>query len=97
MSKVLLAAGAEADYAESLGWYAERSIGAAAGFEAEVSRALEAIAADPERFPRCDDRHRYYLLRRYPFQIIYRRLSEESLLVVAVAHGSRRPRYWSDR
>ncbi len=94
---MLIGKGAEEDYTESLRWYAERSKRAAEGFEAEFVRALEAIAANPEGYPLCDDRHRFYLLKRYPFQIIYRRATDEDLLVVAVAHTSRRPRYWSKR
>jgi hypothetical protein len=45
----------------------------------------------------CDDRHRFYLLKRYPFQIIYRPISGDQWLIVAVAHSSRRPGYWSNR
>jgi len=97
MPELLIASGAEEDYAESLKWYAERSVQAAEGFEAEFAGALEAIAANPDRYPLCDDRHRFYLLKRYPFQIIYRQASKDRLLVVAVAHSSRKPGYWSDR
>ena len=97
MGDVLIGEGAEEDYAESLRWYAERSKQAAEGFEAEFARALEAIAANPDRYPLCDDRHRFYILKRYPFQVIYRKASEEHLLVAAVAHASRRPGYWSER
>jgi len=80
-----------------LRWYADRSKRAAEGFQAEFARALEAIAANPDRYPLCDDRHRFYLLKRYPFQVIYRKAPEEQLLIVAVAHTSRRPGYWSER
>ena len=97
MSDVLIGEGADEDYAESLRWYAERSKQAAEGFEAEFARSLEAIAANPDRYPFCDDRHRFYLLKRYPFQVIYREAPDGRLLIVAVAHTSRRPGYWSDR
>jgi len=97
MGEVLITDGAEEDYTESLRWYADRSKRAAEWFQAEFARALEAIAANPDRYPLCDDRHRFYLLKRYPFQVIYRKASEEQLLIVAVAHTSRRPGYWSER
>ena len=98
MGDVLIGEGAEEDYAQSLRWYAERSKRAAEGFEAEFARALQAIAASPDRYPLCDDRHRFYLLKRYPFQVVYRKTrEEEDLLIVAVAHTSRRPGYWSER
>jgi plasmid stabilization system protein ParE len=97
MAEVLIAAAAEEDYVASLRWYAERSRRAAEGFEAAVRLALESIAAAPERYPPCDDRHRFCLLKRYPFQIIYRKATEGRCLVVAVAHTSRCPGYWLQR
>ena len=71
MNELLIAEPAEEEYAASLQWYAERSKKAAERFEAEFARALQAIEEDPERYPTCDDdRHRFYLLKRYPFQLI---------------------------
>ena len=96
MASVLVTSAAERDFTEALCWYAERSQRAAEGFDAEFQRALEQIAADPERFAHCDDLHRYYLMRRYPYQVIYRQ-REDQLIIVAVAHAKRRPGYWSDR
>lgn len=97
MTELLIVSEAEEEYSQSFRWYAERSRRAADAFEAEFARALEAIAENPERFPSCDDHHRAYLLKRYPFQIIYRRLSTDRILIVAVAHTSRRPGYWLGR
>ena len=97
MAKVLITQAAEDDYTQSLQWYAERSQWAAEGFEAEFASALQSIAADPERYPFCDQEHQFYLLKRYPFQVIYRQAALDRLLIVAVAHTSRRPGYWSER
>jgi len=95
MVEVLISESAEKDYTNSLRWYAERSTRAANAFEGEFARAIDTIAANPDALPKCDDWHRFYRLKRYPFQIIYRRVSDENLLIVAVAHTSRRPSYWS--
>ena len=62
MANVIICSAAEVDFTESLKWYAERSIDAANDFDAEFDRAISQIAADPERFPKCDARHRYFLL-----------------------------------
>lgn len=96
MANVIICSAAEFDYTESLKWYAERSIEAAEDFDAEFDRAITQIAGDPECFPICDSRHRYFLLRRFPFRIIYRIVASE-VLVIAVAHGSRSPNYWFSR
>jgi plasmid stabilization system protein ParE len=96
MSKLLVTSAAEQDFTEALCWYTERSLQAAEGFEAELVRCLESIKAEPGRFPRCDPLHRYYLMRRYPYQIIYRE-RQDCLIVIAVAHAKRRPGYWANR
>ncbi|NQU24030.1 MAG: type II toxin-antitoxin system RelE/ParE family toxin [Candidatus Nealsonbacteria bacterium] len=96
MVDVLIASAAERDFTEALRWYAERSQRAAEGFEAEFDRTLASIGADPQRFPHCDDRHRYCLMRRYPFQVIYREQADQAV-IIAVAHAKREPGFWSDR
>jgi plasmid stabilization system protein ParE len=96
MANVIICSAAEVDYTESLTWYAARSVDAANDGHDEFDQALTQITADPERFPLCDVRHRYFLLRRFPFRIIYRMVHDD-VVVIAVAHGSRSPDYWADR
>lgn len=96
MAELFVTSAAERDYTEALCWYAERSLKAAEGFEAAVDASFAMIAADPERFPFCDDRHRYYLLDRFPYQIIYR-IQRNTIWVMAVAHTSRDAAFWSKR
>ena len=77
-------------------WYAERSSSAASGFANEVDTAIAAIEQNPNAWPSYDHGTRHYLLRRYPFSVVYR-LESERILIVAVAHGRRRPGYWKPR
>ncbi len=96
MIDLVVCSAAEADYTEALSWYAERSIQAAERFDAEFDLALKTIAADPQRFPKCDERHHFYLMRDFPFQLIYRQ-HEEHWVVIAVAHTARQPGFWLGR
>lgn len=96
MTNVIVSLAAEIDYTDSLNWYAARSVDIANDFDAEFDRALSKIANAPECFPLCDARHRYFLLRRFPFRIIYR-IIHDDVVVIAVAHTSRSPNYWADR
>jgi len=96
MADVILCSAAEIDYTESLCWYAERSIDAANDFDVELGHALASIASDPQRYPKCDDRHQFFLMRRYPFRIIYR-MARDHIVVIAIAHASRSPDYWKSR
>jgi len=52
-------AGARSDLFDAYLWYLARSDRAAEKFDAEVSNAIQRIAADPEFFPAADERHHY--------------------------------------
>ena len=77
-------------------WYAQRSLSAAAGFADEIDAAVAAIDQSPEAWPPFAHGTRRYLLRRYPFSVIYR-IERDRILIVAIAHGRRRPDYWASR
>ena len=77
-------------------WYAERSATAAAAFSEEMDAAESAIARLPEAWPPYEHGTRRYLLRRFPFSVVYR-VEERRVLIVAVAHARRRPGYWKSR
>src|SRR5438094_430604 len=96
MAEVSLNAEAEAEYEAAFAWYLARSPKAANGFEAAFERALGSIAINPELHPLCDDRHRFCVLRRYPYSIIFR-VDGDQVRVLAVAHSRRLPGYWSGR
>lgn len=95
-TKVVIYSSAERDYTESLCWYSSRSTNAASDFDAEFDAAIRTIAGDTQRFPFCDDRHQFYLMRTFPFQIVFRCLTGE-IHIVAVAHSSRKPNFWLAR
>ena len=65
-------------------------------FSADFDAAESAIAKLPEAWPRYEQGTRRYLLRRFPFSVVYR-VESRRVLIVAVAHGSRRPGYWKSR
>lgn len=77
-------------------WYAQRSLTAALEFSDELDAAESAIARLPEAWPRFDHNTRRYLLRRFPFSVIYR-VDARRVVIVAVAHAHRRPGYWASR
>ncbi|MBI2964590.1 MAG: type II toxin-antitoxin system RelE/ParE family toxin [Chloroflexi bacterium] len=77
-------------------WYAERSEAAAAGFADEIDVAITAIQRNPDAWPSHVHGTRRFLLRRYPFSVVYR-VEPSRILIVAVAHGRRRPAFWKSR
>jgi plasmid stabilization system protein ParE len=65
-------------------------------FADEVERAVDVLLAYPEIGARLDDHLRHFVLRKFPFSIIYA-ASADLVSIVAVAHGSREPGYWRPR
>ena len=77
-------------------WYQERNESAAGLFLTELDLAIERIAETPERWPLYLRGTRCFLLRRFPFAVVYRQVAE-TIQIVAVAHGRRKPGYWKER
>lgn len=77
-------------------WYTERSAEAAEAFVVELDHAIEFIVASPDRWPTYLHETRRYLLRRFPYSVIYRQMPG-ILRVIAVMHARRRPGYWRTR
>jgi plasmid stabilization system protein ParE len=81
--------------AATVEWYAVRSQQAAEAFTRELDRAVEIISKTPERWPAYLHGTRY-LLRRFPFAVVYR-VRPDVVQLVAISHGKRRPGYWRKR
>jgi plasmid stabilization system protein ParE len=88
---------ASAEYDAAFDWYMERSPDAALDFDAEVNNALTVISAAPHRWAAGPFSTRRYLLRRFPYILIYRERVSDDIQIVAVAHTSRKPGYWKKR
>lgn len=89
---------ARAELRAAVLWYREHSANAIA-FVADVARAIEGLALSPGRWPvlrNVTPLTRYRVLLTCPYTIFYRPVGD-SILVVAVAHQSREPLYWSHR
>jgi plasmid stabilization system protein ParE len=87
---------ARAELQAAYEWYFERSPAAASGFLGEIERAVVAISENPSMWPPYMESTRHCILRRFPFSVVYR-IANAKILIVAFAHGRRRPGYWRDR
>jgi plasmid stabilization system protein ParE len=92
---------ATAELDEATFWYERRRAGLGGDFYKAVEDAIAEIIATPDRFPfyegdRSTGRHRRFLLKRFPYFVVYEILSEE-LLIVSISHSSRMPGYWRGR
>jgi plasmid stabilization system protein ParE len=61
-----------------------------------LERAVEFVRVNPEAGTPIRGAIRRWLIRRFPYSVIYRE-EESRIYILAVAHQRRRPEYWSDR
>ena len=86
---------AQKEVDESVRWYDEQaSLGR--DFLDELDRAVRLIKSHPLAATEIESEIRRCLLHRFPYALIYG-IDEETIVVIAVAHLHRKPRYWSDR
>jgi plasmid stabilization system protein ParE len=78
-------------------WYGRRSAQAARDFQDEVDRAVQRIAATPNRWPVYQRSDRFVRVRRFPYVLYYRIVDPTQVQIMAVAHARRRPGYWRRR
>jgi len=85
-----------AELKSAVAWYYARNQTAALNFIAELDRAMILVTASPARWPSGEFGSRKFVMRRFPFAIVYRE-KETVVQVLAIAHGHRRPGYWKAR
>jgi toxin ParE1/3/4 len=81
---------------KAFAWYRERSLEAADAFVQEIEQARLAIQESPESWAEYLHGTRRYLLKRFPYVVVYR-ISADRIEVVAIAHGRRKTSYWAER
>ena len=87
---------AEAELWEAAAYYESKVEGLGADSRAEIERAFGQIQATPDRWSKGARNARRYHVRRFPYSVVYLD-RPDFLIVIAVAHGKRRPHYWRIR
>lgn len=88
---------AKAEFREAVRYYrlhAGNTI--AQGFADDTQRATRQLREQPGLGMRLGGEVRRYPLHDYPYHLVYR-LNAEAIIIVALAHHSRRPGYWAGR
>jgi plasmid stabilization system protein ParE len=89
---------AVAEIDHEVDYYESRGAGLGGELEDEIDAALETILQFPYAAPRWKHRQdrRVAVLDRFPFTLVYQ-ISGEEIVILALAHTSRRPGYWARR
>ncbi len=86
----------ETELDEAVTFYNSEQPELGADFIVEFIHSLERIKTYPKAWNPFTQNTRRCQLRRFPYGIVYQILESE-ILVVAVSHLHREPRYWKDR
>lgn len=87
---------AEAEMRAAAIWYEQRTKGLGFSFLDEVQVGVQCIAQDPAAWEVVAGPIRRYLLKRFPFAILYQ-VEAERIWILAVMHLRREPDYWRRR
>jgi plasmid stabilization system protein ParE len=87
---------ADEEYIATALWYLAISVRVTIRFVQTIDNAILKIRTMPQAYPRYDRRHRAFVVKRFPYYIVYRE-EADGVIIVAVAHNSRRPGYWKGR
>ena len=87
---------AEAELAEAARFYERKVPGLGARFRSEFESAVARILETPDRWRILEKDIRRFLMRRFPYSILYR-IEGEEVRILVVKHHSRHPDYWKGR
>ena len=93
---VVFSAAARAELIEARDWYSARGPELAARFIAEIETVAERLGTAPYQFPVAYRDVRRARCRRFPY-VLFFRLVDGIVNVIACFHGSRDPRQWQRR
>jgi plasmid stabilization system protein ParE len=81
---------------DAVAWYKEKRDDLENAFLDELDRIVRLVRTHPLLAKEIEPEIRRFLFVRFPYSLIYG-VDEDSIVVIAVAHQQRRPRYWADR
>ena len=87
---------AQRELNEAADFYDAEDPGLGGAFLDAIERALKQIQAFPESSPITLAPVRTRVLSAFPFSVVYW-VTDEVIIVLALAHHRRRPEYWRDR
>jgi plasmid stabilization system protein ParE len=90
--KAVFSSGANRDVKDIFEYYVnEAGTDVAMDFHSELRELVERIKRWPESFPLLHRDFRRGLMKRFPFQVIYRSASADRIRIVAVRHDKQHP------
>jgi hypothetical protein len=96
MKRVRFVAPARAELLAEVAYYNKKELGLGSRFVAVVEAATARALAYPLTGSPASENTRRMFLKDFPFSLVYRP-DQNGIVVFALAHHARRPKYWKDR
>jgi toxin ParE1/3/4 len=87
---------AQLEYQQAASFYESHSTGLGIEFTREIEKTIRTIIDSPERWRLVKEDVRRCLTHIFPYAVFYT-IEDKFILIVAVAHCSRKPDYWRER
>ena len=87
---------AQQEVDEAVVWFENHEANKGVAFLDDLDRAVRLIRSYPLAWPEIEPSIRRCLFARFPYSLIYG-LDRDFIVIIAVAHSHREPRYWVDR
>ena len=96
MFKIVIHPEAEEELNAAADYYEKCKDGLGVSFLHEIEKAFKRIEENPRSWKIITKDIRRNLINRFPYTIIYR-VEDEIIIVLAIAHLHRKPKYWKER
>ena len=87
---------AEMEFEDAVDFYNQQASGLGYEFAIEVKKSLERIIKYPDSWTKISNQTRKCKCKRFPYNIVYYQ-HRSSIIVVAIMHTKRKPKYWIER
>lgn len=87
---------ADQEVDDAVMWYEEQAEALSRDFLDELDRVVRLVKIYPLMGTQIEPEIRRFLFTRFPYSLVYG-IDQETIVVIAVAHQHREPRYWADR
>lgn len=85
-----------AEYADTVQYYTAERVELAQAFINAVENAIYRVRKSPTLYALIDEDLRRCMIHKFPYGIIYT-IEPDYILILAIMHCSREPRYWENR
>ncbi|PIE03334.1 MAG: plasmid stabilization protein [Acidobacteria bacterium] len=96
MNSIVFYPEAKKELFNAIQYYEDCQTGLGHRFRRSIETATQNILSSPLTYRILKPPFRRYLLSKFPYSIVYS-IEPNYILIIAIAHGKRRPYYWSKR